>query len=505
MHVKLHASSLCGLYFRQSDAWTHLAREYSAAKHACQCLSGVFLGDSVRVFMHDSVFDFVSLHTQHVRQGYNARPLNLFWILYVCCKGCDHRSCNVEAPECNVSHNALLKFDGKHRDFLHVVGLGHGARGGSADGVFCSVCTQAQCHVIPLVSPCAYCFHGIQYNRIKPCERLRWVPIKSFCGVVVEGGLGAYVPRVIYVDGQKVLDVLTPPDPVKFARLQLCKQRCSFNPAWLMNCGHPFESSTAYCEIKQILAQNGLGAAKYLELVKNGILKRTKHGNSDYQTRKCLHKLRKLANGTTPTEYAPLQVNVPNIASESILPTAAEFKAAQLLCPDIEYGELSAKMAKVTCVLASAPSDRVAPMPSITCSNPSCSSGDTALVFDACCADTICADCGMVAVQQDAYAWQTYAPVNVPMYSEPIAGVINAQKKCDALSGVDGSSTSAYTKHIDAQQAKEWYDCQFPSAIAKEAHKIYGKYRQETGHVQQRDAVIMACGLLAGRALSAAR
>ena len=91
------------------------------------------------------------------------------------------------------------------------------------------------------------------------------------------------------------------------------------------------------------------------------------------------------------------------------------------------------------------------------------------------------------------------------MYSEPIAGVINAQKKCDALSGVDGSSTSAYTKHIDAQQAKEWYDCQFPSAIAKEAHKIYGKYRQETGHVQQRDAVIMACGLLAGRALSAAR
>lgn len=196
---------------------------------------------------------------------------------------------------------------------------------------------------------------------------------------------------------------------------------------------------------------------------------------------------------------------MPAAASQSILPTVAEFQAAKLLCPDIEYGELSAKMAKVTCVLASAPAAKMAPMPSITCSNPACSAGDTALVFDACCADTICSDCGMVAVQQDAYAWQTYAPVNTPMYSEPIAGIVNAQKKCDALSGFNGSSTSAYTKHIDSQQAKEWYDCQFPSAVAKEAHKIYGKYREETGHVQQRSAVIMACGLLAGRALSAVR
>ena len=272
-----------------------------------------------------------------------------------------------------------------------------------------------------------------------------------------------------------------------------------------MNCGHPFESSTAYNEIKQILVQNGLGAGKYVQLVNNGILNRTKHGDWDHQTRKCLHKLRKLNNGSACQKYTPRRVKTQKAASESILPTATEFQAAKLLCPDIKYSELSAKMARVTCVLANAPAEKMAPMPSITCSNPACTSGDTALVFDACCADTICSDCGMVAVPQDAYAWQTYAPVNVPMYSEPISGIVQAQKKCDALSGFSNSSTSAYTKHIDSQQAKEWYECQFPSAIAKEAHRIYGKYRQETGHVQQRSAVIMACALLAGRALSAAR
>jgi len=187
-----------------------------------------------------------------------------------------------------------------------------------------------------------------------------------------------------------------------------------------------------------------------------------------------------------------------------MLPTENEMRYARTIHPHLDYAVLAAKMAKVACVVADGPLEPMPPTPVIRCKNSSCGAGDSALVYDSASADTVCTACGMVAVQQDSNAWDTYTPVNVPLYSEPIAGHVRAQNKCDFYSGTCGTSTSKHTKYMDAQHAREWYSCKFPSGVALHAHRLYTKYRDLTEHVQQRDVVLMACALLAARSVSSA-
>lgn len=253
----------------------------------------------------------------------------------------------------------------------------------------------------------------------------------------------------------------------------------------------------------RLLADHNLTDPKYARWAKDGILRRTKGDNVDRQTRKCLHRLRTILSPPRTASKAPVACGGRSAwCTQSVIPSEEEVKLCRRLCPRLPLATLAAKIAKVSCALRDAAKEPLPPRPAMTCTNPQCDGRDECLVFDAVSADTVCSNCGMVCVSQDAHAWQTVAPVNQPMYSEPIKGHINAQQKADFYCGMHGdATTSNYTKFMDIQHMSNWYQSHMPEALASRATQVYSEYRRIVDHVQQKDAIAMACTIVARRSM----
>ena len=243
----------------------------------------------------------------------------------------------------------------------------------------------------------------------------------------------------------------------------------------------------------------------YAEMAGAGILKRSGGKDVDRQARKCLHRLRVILAPRRPEALPPKVACAARSTwcTQSAIPSEEEINMCRRLCPHLPLATLAAKVAKVSCALRDAKNQPLPPRPNMACKNPQCDGSDTCLVFDPVSADTVCSNCGVVCVSQDAYAWDTVAPVNQPMFSEPIKGHVNAQQKTDFYCGMRGdATTSDYTKFQDVQRMTQWYHAHLCEAMAQESARVYSGYRDIVNHVQQKDAVAMACTIVARRNLS---